>query len=130
MLERVQRKWTRAVRGLEDVPYSRRLMQLDLFSVQGRLLRADLILVWKVFHGKCAISPEMLFTVNRSSRRGHDLKIFVLRTNLDMRRRSFAVRVINDWNGLSQNTVQAQSLTSFKRALQAELGQRLYDFQE
>ena len=34
-LERVQRRWTRAMCGLEDLPYSERLRILGLFSIQG-----------------------------------------------------------------------------------------------
>ena len=48
----------------------------------------------------------------------------------DYRKRSFAIRVINDWNGLSTATVNAASLDTFKRLLQADLGQRLYDYIE
>ena len=47
-LERIQRRWTRAVSGLSDLPYSERLRRLDLFSYQGCLLRSDLMWVWKI----------------------------------------------------------------------------------
>ena len=130
MLERVQRRWTREVRGLEDLPYSQRLKQLDLFSFQGRMLRSDMIMVWRIFHRKSAATPEVLFTMTDSSRRGHNLRIFLPRFNTDLRKRSFAIRVIADWNGLSPNTVNAQSLTTFKRLLQVDLGQRLFDYLE
>ena len=45
LLERVQRRWTRAVAGLEDLSYSERLNRLNLFSFQGQLLRNDLKMV-------------------------------------------------------------------------------------
>ena len=41
--------------GFEDLSYGERLRRLDLFSFQGRLLRADLILVYKILHQKCAM---------------------------------------------------------------------------
>ena len=127
MLERVQKRWTRAVRGLENLTYEERLRRLDLFSVKGRLLRADLVMVWKIFNGKSAVTPEVIFTPNPSSRRGHGLKLFMPRSNLEIRRRSFAVRTISEWNNLSTETVMAQSLDTFKRLLQRDLGQRLYE---
>ena len=128
LIESIQRRWTRSVRGLENASYDQRLQQLDLFSMKGRLLRADLIMVWKIFNGHCAISPDQLFTMNSSSRRGHPLKIFVQRPSLEVRRRSFAVRVVRDWNSLPAETVMAQSLETFKRLLQRDLGQRLFEF--
>ena len=39
MLESVQRKWTKHIDGLGELPYSERLQVLGLYSVQGRLLR-------------------------------------------------------------------------------------------
>ena len=85
-LERVQRRWTRLIEGMEGLSYSERLRELDLFSVQGRLLRADLILVWKIFNGDCAINPEMVFVLDRSSRRGHSRKLFLPRCSREIRK--------------------------------------------
>ena len=128
MLERLQRRWTRQVWNLRELSYAERLRSLDLFSVQGRLLRADLILVWKIFNGKCGISPEQIFTLNRSTLRGHPLKIYVPRTELELTRRFFSTRVISEWNLLAADTVTASTLDSFKGLVQRDLGQKLYDF--
>ena len=48
-LESVQRGWTRQIAGLEGLDYVARLKRLDLFSISGRLLRADLIKIWQDF---------------------------------------------------------------------------------
>ena len=122
LLERVQRRWTRNVSGLEEVSYSDRLQRLNLFSVQGRLLRADLIMVWKIFNGKVPIAPDRLFIMNTLPNRGHNLKIYKPRHNLDVRKRSFAHRVVDNWNSLPSSVVNSQSLTTFKRLLQLEAG--------
>ena len=46
----------------ENLTYSKRLKDHDLFSAEGKLLRADVIKCWKVFHNKCGICPEDIFT--------------------------------------------------------------------
>ena len=102
-LERVQRRWTAKIRGLENLPYADRLRQLDLFSIQGRLLRADMICTWKIFAGRCAVSTDHIFTRDNSSRRGHSKKLFLPRVNLEIRNR-------------------------FKTYLHRDLGQRLFEF--
>ena len=131
LLERVQRRWTRSVDGLQDVPYAERLRALDLFSVKGRLLRADLILTYMIFSDLCAVKPSDLFTVlSNSITRGHQFKVAVPRTSLDSRKRFFAVRVVPWWNSLAGDTVAADSVGSFKRLLQRDLGEVLYEYHD
>ena len=45
MLEQVQRGWTKKIDGFAHYSYSDRLSRLNLYSVKGRLLRADMIQV-------------------------------------------------------------------------------------
>ena len=128
-LERVQRRWTRSIAELEDVPYHNRLLRLNLFSVQGRLLRNDLVLVWKIFRGLCSVDPLELFVLDPSTRtRGHSFKIFLPRCRLEARRRFFSIRVIHSWNALSDSTVCADSLDTFKQMLHRDLGPKLFEF--
>ena len=126
-LERVQRMWTKQIDNMQDLTYEERLSELELFSVQGRLLRADLIMYWKIFHGKSCIKPEMVFAQpRRSSTRGHCYKIHVPRVALDVCQRSFSNRCISIWNSLPGCVVTAPALTSFKRGLVNAIGEKLY----
>ncbi len=52
MKEQLQRLATRMVRGLKDLTYDDRLRKLNLFSIERRLFRGDLILVYNMFQGR------------------------------------------------------------------------------
>ena len=128
MMERVQRRWTREVEGFQNLSYRERLEKLDLFSFQGRLLRSDLIMVYKILHSLCAINANDIFILNDSvTTRGHPYKLFKPRSHSDCRKRFFSVRVVNAWNSLSHDTVTAASLNSFKARLKIDLGGELYE---
>ena len=122
LLEGVQRRWTKAISGLGNLSYADRLARLDLFSVQGRLLRSDLIQYWKILNNKSCIPPDSLFRLNpNSTTRGHPLNIFTPHTSTDTRQRSFSYRCIRIWNRLPAETVCAPDLRTFKKLLESNL---------
>lgn len=128
-LERVQRRWTKRIDNLAELSYAERLHELDLFSIQGRLLRSDLIQYWKVINGHCSITADSMFTQPPSCpTRGHKLKIFVNRSNTDVRKRSFSRRCVNVWNSLPEWVVTAPNIHAFKRGLVQSIPQKLVEF--
>ena len=50
-LENVQRRFTKSIPGLENVPYHERLKSIGLPSLKYRRMRGDLIQCYKIFNG-------------------------------------------------------------------------------
>ena len=64
------------------------------------------------------IRPEDLFEINEATRcRGHKYKLGKVRPRLEVRAHSFALRVVNSWNRLPDDVVEASSVGGFKAKL-------------
>ena len=120
-LERVQCPATRFVSGMRKYPYEKRLLLFNLYPLDNRCLRGNLILTFRLFAEN---QVSNFFTlVSESSLRCHDKKILKPHCRTSIRLRSFAVRVIQLWNDLPQDVVSAALMASFKTRLDWFLGQ-------
>nr|VZI39815.1 unnamed protein product [Spirometra erinaceieuropaei] len=122
-LERVQTMATKMVKNLHHLPYETRLTELNLFPLNYRQLRGDLIQTYRIVRSReCALDFDEFFEMARTERlRGHLFKLQRKRAHSDVRQNAFSHRVIGAWNGRPDAVVLSESAKSFKFRLDAHL---------
>ena len=118
LIESVQRSFTKKIPELSTLSYNERLTRLNLPSLELRRLRHDLLFCYKILHGYVNGLPEK-FGIKLASRtsRGHSLKLEKQAVINDVRKYFFGVRIVNPWNALPENVINAPSIVSFKKNL-------------
>ena len=128
-LERVQRRSTKMVLGISDLPYSERLQRLNLPTLYYRRIRTSMILLYKYTTGlidldldtRCDIclSSDSLEPSLSQNTRGHGKK-FQIHHISGPRKKIFTAYAIPLWNRLKTETVNATSLNIFKNRMSAD----------
>ena len=90
----MQRRFTRLIPSLRGRPYEDRLACLNLFRLEHRRLRGDLIFLYKILKGKAEVDLGGCL-VERSCNllRGHSLRLTKIRCNREIFQNSFVNKV-------------------------------------
>ena len=128
-IEKVQRRATKLVTSIRNLPYNERLSILKLPSLYYRRRRGDMILVYQIFHGLIDINPSIFFApATISTTRGHNYKISKPHSQCLTRSNFFSNRVINNWNSLPTNIVNATSINNFESLLDEHWQNSFYNY--
>jgi len=119
-IEKIQRRFTKRIPGLQNLAYSNRLKILGLERLELRRLHLDLVLVYKITHGMIDLCFDDYFSLKESNTRGHSLTLSINRCQKDVRKYFFSNRVVHWWNFLSEVTVNASNLNTFKQLILKE----------
>ena len=92
LLERVQKRATKMVRGISTLEYEDRLRTLNLFSLKYRRLRGDLIETYKFVNGQDIGYLKGMFEFSRQIRgRDHQHKLIIKQSRTRLRQSFFSV---------------------------------------
>ena len=118
LLESVQRRFTKRIPGLENMPYDARLGALNLITLERRRLHFDLVFCYKLFNGLIGGLPEY-YGLELSTRksRGNSFKLVINNPRIDARKYFFSSRICEPWNSLPDSVILSNSVNSFKRQL-------------
>ena len=106
LLEQVQCRATKMMKGLEHLSHEERLREVGLFSLEKRRLRGIFIKIHKYLKGGNEEDTARLFSVVPSDRtrgNGHNLKHGTF--PLKIRKHSVTVRVTEHWHRLVREVV-------------------------
>ena len=138
-IEKMQRRATRMVPSLRQLPYNDRLRELQLPTLHYRRIRQDLIFLYnitqnnisvdtKTYCKKCTVQDMLI--PSDSNTRGHD-KRFRIQHHQGIRYQFYTSRVLPVWNALQSKTVNATSINMFKNHLSRDPAMpNAYDFQD
>ena len=109
------------ISGLTGGSYEEKLAEIGLTTLEQRRKRGDMIQTWKIIHGADNVQKETWFemtadgeAVHRTRLTKDKTKIVKPRTKNKLRENYFSVRVVDEWNQLSQRVREAKTINSFK----------------
>ena len=96
--------------------YEDRLKKPGIYSLERRRKRGNLIEAYKILNGieRVDLHSFTAAAPDNHGLRGHTQKLFQPRWRTTARKTFFTNRIINDWNNLPQEVIDATSVNMFK----------------
>ena len=109
---------TKLVISIKNLTYKDRLKRLKLPTLIYRRIRGDMIEVYKILTNKHDSGVNLYLEKQQDNiTRGHSLKLVNNRYHYDLRKFSFAPRIVNVRNSLPEIVISAAITDTFKRRL-------------
>ena len=119
MLEKVQMRALKMVRGLQGRTYEERLREVGLTTLSARRQRGDMVQVWKFVHKKSIMDPKTFTMVGvghpqHTRHTAKPMNIINPHSKLEIRKNFFTVRAVNQWNQLPAKLQNAEDMLKFE----------------
>ena len=116
-LEKVQARATKLIPSVRHMSYERRLAKLNLYSLEKRRLRGQLIETFKILKGIENIDYSKLFTLSNNQTRSNGWKLDLKRFNTSQCGGFFTYKIASHWNKLPADVVNSTNVNQFKMRL-------------
>lgn len=114
-VESVQRRFTKRLKGIRNLPYTSRLTNLGLDSLHCRRTKADLCMCYKIINNyTCTQVASALTFSSTKQTRGNSRKLDKSHISSVRDGHSFSKRIINAWNSLPDCAVLSRTVKTFK----------------
>ena len=116
-LERVQARATKLIPSIRHISYERRLTKLNLYSLEKRRIRGQLIETFKILKGIENVDYRNLFEFSRNQTRSNGWKLDLKRYSTTQCGEFFTYKIASYWNKLPSEVVNSDTVIQFKNKL-------------
>ena len=126
-LEAVQRRVVRMVGGQGDKSYREACREAGLNTIEEELDEADMVRVFRILNGNDKVDEELFWTrevaregAGRRRFKEKEVRRTIAMQRKEIRKKSFASRVQDPWNALSDGVKLARTPQKFRRDYRKE----------
>ena len=127
-VEKVQKRATRMVIAIRHLPYEDRLKRVKLPTLQYRRDRGDMLTVYNLVNNNIRMDLTSFFslTPEDAPTRGHSKKLKKPAASKALRQRFFSHCIVDLWNNLPAEVINAKTANNFKKELDKHWKHRMY----